>query len=391
MIANADSPLVQVTGAALSAIRSADAKQAFELAQSLVSTGRPSAKISVAYAYRWGLSPVPRASNHELALIRKLAADDDVRVAHQLSSGLHFMAERDPRIALTVILEMRIGRSEELAAQVLVLFRDKGPLRIEELGKDELDRIIAELVECDGIDDYSIQGFLVSLSRVDLQSVVRLLQRRVEHAETLDEHAESPQESTDYRPVPFNWHDHRLESRGAHDRRRILEELRDWAVAEDASGWRRRYEAPRLFAVVASEFDDEVLDVIELGLKAPPAIARNVATLLSEVPRDFAWSRVQWIVRTLEDAARRDAALFLEDATLYEAVGDALHSALYGGVRTGLPGEPFPEDMKQLNESSRIADGLPVGSPGERFYRSVQRVTKHTIEHLRNMDLERQD
>ena len=39
------------------------------------------------------------------------------------------------------------------------------------------------------------------------------------------------EESTDYRPVPFDWHDRRLESLRAHDRRRILEELRDWAVA----------------------------------------------------------------------------------------------------------------------------------------------------------------
>ena len=392
VIANADSPLVQVTGAALSAIRSADVEQAFELAQSLISTGRPSARVSVAYAYRWGLSSAPTVSSGELTLIRELAADNDIGVAHQLSSGLRFMAERDPRIALTVILEMRIGRSEKLAGKGLGLFQDAGPLRIEELGKDELDRIVEELVECNGIDDYWVQGFLVSLSRIDLQRVVRLLQRRVEHAETHDEHERSPDESTDYRPIPFDWHDKwRLESLGTQDRRRILEELRDWATAEDALGWRRRYEAPLLFAAVASEFDDEVLDVIERGLKAPPTIARHVANLLSEAPLDFAWSHAQWIVRTLEGAARRDAALSLEDYTLYEAIGDALHSKLFSGVRTGSPGEPFPEDVRQLNESRRVADGLPVGSPGERFYRSVQRNAEHSIERKRNMDLERHD
>ena len=116
---------------------------------------------------------------------------------------------------MTVILEMRIGRSEMLAGEVLGLFRDAGPLRIEELGKDELDRIVEELVECNGIDDYWIQAFLATLSRSDLQSVVRLLRRRVEHAERLDEHAGSSDEPTDYRPVPFNWHDKwRLESLG---------------------------------------------------------------------------------------------------------------------------------------------------------------------------------
>ena len=140
---------------------------------------------------------------------------------------------------------------------------------------------------------------------------------------------------------------------------------------------RRRYEAPRLFAAVANEFDDEALGVIELGLKAPPPIAGNVANLLSGVPRSFAWSHVQWIVRTLEDAVRRDAEI-------YRAIGCALHSALVSGARTGSPGAPFPEDVEQRERARKVADGLLAGSPGERFYRSLQRVAERKIERDRN-------
>ena len=130
----------------------------------------------------------------------------------------------------------------------------------------------------------------------------------------------------------------------------------DWA-AKDAPGWRRRYEAPRLFAAVSNGFDDEVLGVIERVLMTPSVIACNVADLLSEVPRCFAWSHVQWIVRILEAAERRDI----------------VHTALMSGWRTGSLGEPFPEDVEQRDEARKVADSLPVGSPGERFYRSLQR------------------
>ena len=370
VIADADSPLTQVTGVTLSAIRVADAERALELAQALVDTGLTAARMSVAYAYGWGLASAPAVSTAELAVIMDLAADVNVELAHQLCFGLRFMAERDPRMALMVILEMRIGRREQLAGEVLRLFADDGPLRIDELGKGELDCIVEELVACNRIDDYWIQGFLASLSRSDLQGVVRLLRRRVEHAESLDEPA-------DYRPVPFRWHDKwRLNSRGTQDRRRILEELRDWA-AKDAPGWMRSFAAPRLYAAVANEFDDEALGVIELGLKAPPPIAGNVANLLSGVPRSFAWSHVQWIVRTLEDAVRRDAEI-------YRAIGCALHSALVSGARTGSPGAPFPEDVEQRESARKVADGLLAGSPGERFYRSLQRVAEREIERDRN-------
>ena len=305
-------------------------------------------------------------------MIRELAADDNVELAYRLSFGLRFIAERDPRMALMIIREMRIGRSEQLASEVLELFAAAGPLRIDKLGNEYLDGIVAELVECKRVDDYWIEEFLASLSRRDLQSVVQLLRRRVEHAESLDKWA-------DYLPIPSRWPDEcRLESRGTQDRRRVLEELRDWA-SKDAPGWMRGFEAPRILAAVANEFDDEVLGVLELGLKAPAAVASKVANLLSAVPRDFAWSQVQWIVRVLEDAARRDTEV-------YRAIGSALHSALMSGGRTGTPGEPFAEDVEQRDEACKVADKLPIGSPGERFYRSLQRAAEHAIERERNED-----
>ena len=372
VIADDNSPLIPVTGVTLSAVRAASAERALELAQSLVHGGEPANRLSVAYAYGWGLATAPVVSSAELTLIRELAADDNSKFAQQLSHGLRFMAERSPRMALTVILEMRVGRSEQLAGEVLRLFTDAGPLRIDELRSDELTCIVEQLVECNRIDDYWVQAFLSSMSRRDLRGVVTLLRRRVEHSESVDE-------LDDYRSVPFRWHDKwRLESQGARDRRRVLQELRDWA-SKDAPSWRRRNRAPRLFSTVAGQFDDDALRVIELGLKSPLVIASNVANLLSAVPRDFAWSHVQWVVRTLEDAWRRDAEV-------YVAITDALHSALGSGVHTRSHGQPSPEYVKQRDEAHKVADGLPRGSPGERFYRSLQRASEQAIEWDRERD-----
>ena len=366
VIDDTDSSLVEVAGATLSAIRSKNADRALQLAKDMVSIGLGS---GVAYAYGPRLASAPEISIGELEVICKLAADDNEALAHFLSVRLRFMAERDPSMALTVILKMRIGRSMRLASDVLWLLSDESPIRIE-LGKRELGGILKELVVCNGIHDYGIQAFLATLSRRDPRAVVRLLQRRVERSESHDG-------LDNYDPIPFDWPDEwRLESRGTRNRRQILEELRDWATKDDP-GWRRRYEAPRLFAAVAREFDDEVLGVIEQGLKDQVAIASNVANLLSEVPHGLAWSHVRWIVRILEDSERRDAEP--GDAVLYKAVGYALHSAFTSGVRMGTLGEPFPEDVVLRDRACEVADGLPPGSPGERFYRSLHRFAKSEI------------
>ena len=372
VISDADSPLVQVTGVTLSAIRAADAERALELARALLDTDLPTAKMSVAQAYGGALASDPAVSSAEISVIRELIADNDVELSCQICFGLRFVAERDPSMALMIIREMRVGRSEQLAGEVLGMFAESGPLDIDRLGEDDLEGILSELVGCSRIDDYWIEEFLVSLSRRDLQSVVQLLQRRVEHAESLEK-------SADYIPVPFRWPDERrLESQGAPDRRRVLQELLEWA-SKEKPGWMRRFEAPRIFTAVADEFDDDVLGVLAIGLKAPAAVAIKVANLLSAVPRDFAWSRVQWIVRALEDATRRDT-------DIYRAIGSALHSALMSGGRQGTPGEPFAEDVEQRDKARKVADMLPVGSPGERFYRSLQRAAEHAIERERNED-----
>ena len=64
------------------------------------------------------------------------------------------------------------------------------------------------------------------------------------------------------------------------------------------------------------------------------------------------------------------------DTDVYRAVGDVLHTALILGGRTGTPGEPFREDVEQRDGARKVADSLPVGSPGERFYRNLQRVAE---------------
>ena len=123
VIADADSPLTQVTGVTLSAIRVADAERALELAQALVDTGLTAARMSVAYAYGWGLASAPAVSTAELALIMDLAADVNVEVGPPaLASGCVSWRNEIRGMALMVILEMRIGRREQLAGEVLRAF-----------------------------------------------------------------------------------------------------------------------------------------------------------------------------------------------------------------------------------------------------------------------------
>lgn len=366
VLEKSDSALLGVAGYALSILRRDDPSRALELARALIATNHVDARRQVAYAYGWGLASAPGVNSHEIQLMRELAADDDVFVARNVAGGLRQLAASEPALAVEILLDMRIGRSSDLADDALVLFSKGEPLSIELLDEDALDRIFEELKQCTSIDEYWVERFLGQLCARALERVIDLLKRRVELAEVHDFGYD------DYRPLPFGWEDKTpLSSKGHASRRKLLEELREWAAA-DVPGWRRHFDGPRLFAAVVGDFDDEALGVLEAGLSGPLPEAKRVAHLLSEIPRSIIWQDVPWVSRILENALRRNA-------DLYKGVASALHSAITSGVRSGTPGQPYPQDLEQRDRARKIADKLPLGSAAERFYRGLQRSAEADI------------
>lgn len=65
----------------------------------------------------------------------------------------------------------------------------------------------------------------------------------------------------------------------------------------------------------------------------------------------------------------------------------ALWGATISGVRSGTPGEPFPETIEQRDKSREIAKDLPAGSIEKRFYTDMAKSADRDI--LRDMDHDR--
>ena len=57
----------------------------------------------------------------------------------------------------------------------------------------------------------------------------------------------------------------------------------------------------------------------------------------------------------------------------------ALWAATTSGVRSGTPGEPFPETIEQRDKSRDIAKDLPAGSIERRFYTDMAKSADRDI------------
>ena len=301
----------------------------------------------------------------ELDLVHKLAIDERSTIALQLIAWLSLQAKSQPQMVVDLLLDMRIGRCPRLADRALSLFSENEHLQTTMLSKKATQAFCDQITACDSIGGHWVGKFLNALSVRDFPCVIEMLKQRVVLAET-------ERVSTDFRPLPFRWDDMSpISAIGSLKRRLLLDDLRDWAsVSTDRSV--RHYLRTRLFGILAGEIDLEVLESIECGLESELDRAKLVTRLIAEFPAEVVWENSNWIIEMLEKTSRRSR-------DLHKSLRAALHQAVTSGIRHGVPGEPFPEDLEQYKQAKEIAARLVPGSAAENFYRALQHSAEDSI------------
>ena len=188
---------------------------------------------------------------------------------------------------------------------------------------------------------------------------------RVERAE----HADSV---TEYRAVPFSW-DHDLQVRGTNEFPTILRRIRDW-IAAGPDSWQRGDAGAEVFEAVAGGLDGTVMAILEEGARTgDEGQMIAVAAILRKAPPHFVFDQVGFVRLLLELASQIG-----EEHV--RRVGGALAAAAVSEVRSGVPGQPFAEDVASAGSRREIADSLPTGSREQRLYRSLQTSAEESIE-----------
>ena len=181
--------------------------------------------------------------------------------------------------------------------------------------------------------------------------------------------------------MPFSFDNH-LKVREHPDFEQWLRKLQLW-IADKTDSWVRAENGADLFKEVARQYDSSVLslleDVISTGEMAQ---IDSAAAILRKAPRTFAWQQHEFVERALEATERvGDEA--------QQALKNALWGATISGLRSGTPGEPYPEDVEQRDRCREVASLMPKGSAAEHFYLDMAISAERTIES--SIDEDRED
>jgi transcriptional regulator with XRE-family HTH domain len=332
---------------------------ALPLVRRLIATGDIRVVRAAAYSLGWRRSRIELLDDEE-DVLTALAAHEDEAVRRSVAHAAGLVARSDRAAAIRLLTIIPFADSPFVAADVLSTFELRAPLRWAELDPSDAQRFLDQLVACPTIKAPEIQQFLVRLGDSQPRAVVDVLTARVDRA------ADRPEAWREGRePLPYVPHQPFV-SAGHPERPVLLAHVRDW-IASHAESSTHRYWGPMVFGAIAGEYDDTVLDVIERGLSTPTEASVAVAaSILRSAPRTLALDRVEFVRRVLAagEAVGGDAA---------NELGGALHIASTNGLRTGIPGQPFQDDVEQRDRAEEIAATLPGGSIEQRFYRSLAR------------------
>lgn len=308
----------------------------------------------------------------ELDLLLQLAADPDVVIRRNVARAAQLLARTQTAEATRLLASLRFGDDENLAEDVFMSFRNDLGISWSNFSEPELQLIRQDLLALPGIGGYSVSEALATRSGTDPGWVIALLQDRVQLAESLDS-------VRGYDALPHSW-DNQLQIRDTSNFLPSLNGILSW-IAEGLESWRRRTMGARLFAAVANEYDNQVVEILANALAfGTEKMTLAVAAVLREAPRTFIWDRPEFVRSALHAADQ------LGENVIRDLVG-ALWSATISGIRQGTPGEPFPETVEQRDKSRAMAKDLPAGSIEKRFYTDMAKSADRDILRELNDDL----
>ena len=356
VLAGPDGPLASLVSIVVSALGQAGDPHVVNLAQQLLDTGDTNLARQVAHGFgiQRGRADV---LDGEPALMRTLVEhpDPDGIVPAAALGAVRYLAAQHRDLAIELLTCVPDRQKHAALGEFALAFGPHGALAWKDLAQQHKDAFFDALRAAPSIESYVITEFLAMLSLEDPRTIIDLLTARVEAIET----GASP---GTYSALPHAW-PAALHFRDHSDFPDLLRSVREWLNAAPGSLW-RHYLGSELFTTVAGSFDAQTRQVIGEYLTEPdPIRMKTVSTILRGAPRTLVWDAD--FVRSCLRAA--DAC----GAESLAAVQNALHYALFTGVRRAVMGQPYPHDVEQRDTAGRLAALAVPGSVEEQFYRAL--------------------
>jgi hypothetical protein len=300
----------------------------------------------------------------EVALVRRLLADPDPDVRTAAVHGLRRVAAFRPREAIDLARAVDVSVDSRIVKELCHL-ADPHWQGVPEAFTD--GDITAFLERIEGIEDidHGIAGFLkFACGRVP-HAVLDMFFRRIERQEREGYWS-------GYQPVPFQaLHDTFSLLAGTERHREVLRRIRDHSLGKRGLALSLLAE---LYRDASQHYGPTGIEVLaDWLLHGDAEQMKAAAALLEEATSRFVFDYLELVSGVLDRAEG-----FGDGWT--QRLGFVFYRIATSGMRSGTPGQPFPQDIKLRDRCQELLPRLRKGSPVSELFQDVLRTAERNIE-----------
>jgi hypothetical protein len=382
-----DCPLSMHIASILYQAKNSDIQRAIKVVENAINSGRSSFCTSFAKKY-WAWDK--DFTQEDLTEItQKLLTHSDFEIRKLAISSLAMLIQSQPKLTLSLVLNIEIGEYEELAEE---LFGAICRVSLDDLTDDELKILLDKLELTRTLSRFHISRFLVHTCKRIPYPAFKLILKRIKLSIDKDQNI--------YEPIPKNSYENYLHHLSGSERYEdILREIRNlwldqYSISYNSSDHNSILSSIKLEPLYKklyreSSFNfigDSKRDISSVSLKVVSEWVNSqdsdkieaASELITLFPSGFIFGHLDFVKNLLEQA-------YEAKDQCYESVTRNLFAIAYTKTRMGISGQPFPEDIQLRDQASEIAKQFFKGSPIYKFYNSLAEYAESEIK--RQVDL----
>jgi hypothetical protein len=335
----------------------------FESANRFLQSTSRDLHIAVSRAYRT-IDPTTFGLE-DIGIVRRLLASPDSSVLDNALWIVRGIAAKEPAFALDLLRVVDFDNSQERAESVLSLFGQSIPLEAQ--SDQTIQAFLQKLKTVPELEGHWVETFLAHASEHYPDYTADFFMKRVEHS--------ADQKDWSFRPCnhrPFTMTP--LRFREAKEFGDILRRVVYWMQSRSFEDYMFIHNACRLFEAMFSTGDQRVLSFLsDWIVVASQGELRIISAILENAEPEFVFKHRNLIVRLLEKAESFGPDLVRE-------IRSMMHNVAVCGTRSGVPGEPFPRDIKMKQEAEKVLAEMPRFSSAYDLFDSIRKHADREIE-----------
>lgn len=305
-------------------------------------------------------------SREDVATYRRIFASTDQGVLCYTPWLVRGLLSRDPVFAMELIIGAIASISPETRQQLLMWLCNEDVIPFDRLTDEQLLKIIDTLREPERLDDHWVGDFLIHVAARNPSMVVDLAKARLEESLAGDSWSKHPVGIVDR-------HHKSLEIIAHAQGASLFYELLEWSL-DRADNYRFCSLFADLVTGLFDLHDKRCLQVLERWIEGGRKEHFLIlAAIVREPESSFVLSQPEFVQRMLASART-------SGVKSHSNLSSSLFASAIHGMRSGIPGEPFPADLELKAHAELQLTHLNRTDPSYQFYENIRRHASAEIE-----------